>query len=97
MGVLDLLYKSYKMMQDEKKQRRIKLHPDNELPRVGDKVKVLSIDETTGPDPQACKMIGHIYTVKFIDDAGNIWLDGSGISLLPDVDRYEIVDRVDVN
>ena len=74
----------------------MKFLPGNEMPRVGDKIKILSVDEGDRPDPYASVMVGKIFVVKGFDSR-NIWLEGCGLSLLPDADRYEIVERVDVN
>ena len=35
---------------------------------------------------------GHKLIVKHIDDAGGIWCEGCSVSILPDVDEYQLVN-----
>ena len=44
-----------------------------------------------GMDWQAKRLEGKVFTVRFIDSAGQIHLEEIGIVLLPSVDEYEIV------
>jgi hypothetical protein len=44
-----------------------------------------------GMDWQAKRLEGKVFTVRFIDSAGQIHLEETGIALLPSVDEYEIV------
>ena len=44
-----------------------------------------------GMDWQAKRLEGKIFTVRFIDSAGQIHLEETGIALLPGVDIFEIV------
>ena len=44
-----------------------------------------------GMDWQAKRLEGKVFTVRFIDSAGQIHLEETGIALLPGVDEYEIV------
>lgn len=44
-------------------------------------------------DPYTPKEVGDIFTVDYIDDAGNIhgrWESGGGISLIIGVDEFEV-------
>ena len=36
------------------------------------------------------RVIGKIFTVRFIDSAGQIHLEKTGLALIPGVDEYEI-------
>ena len=42
-------------------------------------------------DWQAKRLEGKVFTVRFIDSAGQIHLEETGITLIPGVDGYEIV------
>ena len=42
-------------------------------------------------DWQAKRLEGNIFTERFIDSAGQIHLEETGIALIPGVDEYEIV------
>ena len=44
-----------------------------------------------GMDWQAKRIEGKVFTVHFIDSAGQIHLEESGLALIPGVDEYEIV------
>ena len=44
-----------------------------------------------GMDWQAKRLEGKVFTVRFIDSAGQIHLEETGIALIPGVDEYEIV------
>ena len=48
-------------------------------------------DAAGGMDWQAKRLEGKIFTVRFIDSAGMIHLEETGIALIPGVDVYEIV------
>ena len=51
------------------------------------------MDPAGGMDWQAKRLEGKVFTVRFIDSAGQIHLEETGIALLPgvDEDEYEIV------
>ena len=57
----------------------------------GAKIKVLKMDTAGGMDWQAKRVNGKIFTVRFIDSAGQIHLEETGLALIPGVDEYEIV------
>ena len=42
-------------------------------------------------DWQAKRLEGKVFTVRFIDSAGQIHLEETGIALIPGVDEYEIL------
>ena len=44
-----------------------------------------------GMDWQAKRLEGKVFTVRFIDSAGMIHLEETGIALIPGVNEYEIV------
>ena len=53
--------------------------------------RVVKMDTAGGMDWQAKRLEGKVFTVRFIDSAGQIHLEETGIALLPGVDEYEIV------
>lgn len=60
--------------------------------KIGDKIKIVRMDDSNGKDLQARQMNGRVVTVNFIDDAGQIHLVESGLALIPKVDEYVLVD-----
>ena len=57
----------------------------------GDKIRVLQMEDHNGIDTQATQMNGNTYTVDFIDDAGQIHLQESGLAIIPKVDKYVVI------
>ena len=55
------------------------------------KIKVVKMDTAGGMDWQAKRLEGKVFTVRFIDSAGQIHLEETGLALIPGVDEYEIV------
>ena len=59
----------------------------------GSKIRVVKMDTAGGMDWQAKRLEGKVFTVRFIDSAGQIHLEETGIALIPGVDEYEIVKQ----
>ena len=57
--------------------------------KKGDKIRIIRMDDSEGKDIHAQAMSGKLVTVNFIDDAGQIHLEESGLALIPGVDEYE--------
>ena len=57
----------------------------------GSRVRVVKMDTADGMDWQAKRLEGNIFTVRFIDSAGQIHLEETGIALIPGVDQFEVV------
>ena len=57
----------------------------------GFKIRVVKMDTAGGMDWQAKRLERKVFTVRFIDSAGQIHLEETGIALLPSVDEFEIV------
>ena len=53
--------------------------------------RVVKMDTAGGMDWQAKRLEGKVFTVRFIDSAGQIHLEETGLSLIPGVDEYEVV------
>ena len=51
----------------------------------------IKMDTAGRMDWQAKRLEGKVFTVRFIDSAGQIHLEETGIALIPGVDEYEIV------
>ena len=49
------------------------------------------MDTAGGMDWQAKRLEGKVFTVRFIDSAGQIHLEETGIALIPSVDEYEVL------
>ena len=60
--------------------------------RVGDKIRVIRMDDSNGTDPEVHRMNGVVGTIDHIDDLGQLHLKGYGLAVIPDVDEYELVD-----
>lgn len=60
--------------------------------KVGDKVKVIRMDDAGGKDLQAARMNGVIGEIDYIDDAGQVHLKGYGLALIPSLDEFEIIN-----
>ncbi len=52
--------------------------------------RVVKMDTAGGMDWQAKRLEGKVFTVRFIDSAGQIHLEETGLALIPGVDEYEI-------
>ena len=59
--------------------------------KKGDKIRIIRMDDSKGKDLQAKAMSGKIVTVSFIDDAGQIHLEESGLALIPENDEFEVL------
>ena len=57
----------------------------------GSIIRVVKMDTAGGMDWQAKRLEGNIFTVRFIDSAGQIHLEETGIALIPGVDQFEVV------
>lgn len=58
----------------------------------GDKIKIIRMDDNNGKDWQASKMNGVEATIKLIDDAGQIHLEGYGLALIPGIDDFIVIN-----
>jgi hypothetical protein len=57
----------------------------------GAKIKVRKMNTAGGMDWQAKRLEGKVFTVRYIDSAGQIHLEETGLALIPGIDEYEIV------
>ena len=57
----------------------------------GSKIRVVKMDTAGGMDWQAKRFDGKVFTVRFIDPAGQNPLEETGLVLISGVDGYEMV------
>ena len=50
------------------------------------------MDESNGKDVHSHRMNGVIGVIKHIDDIGQIHLEGYGLSVIPEIDEFEILE-----
>ena len=60
--------------------------------KVGDKIRVIRMDDSNGKDPWVHRMDGVVGTIHHIDDMGNLHLEGYSLAVIPNVDEYELVE-----
>lgn len=60
--------------------------------KVGDKVRIIRMDDAEGRDWQASRMNGVIGVIDYIDDAGQVHLEGHGLALIPGLDEFEVIN-----
>jgi hypothetical protein len=66
---------------------------DNMKPQVGDKIRIIHMDDNNGKDLAARKMNGVEATIAHIDGIGQLHLDGYGLAVNPDIDEFEIISK----
>lgn len=59
--------------------------------KVGDTIKVIRMDDANGTDISAQKMAGVVGTVEHIDGMGQLHLKGYTLSVIPEVDEFEVI------
>jgi hypothetical protein len=57
--------------------------------KVGDVVEIVFIDDIRKD------LEGRVAKIKFIDDAGQIWLEGMPIAVVPEVDTLRIIEKAE--
>lgn len=60
-------------------------------PEVGNRIRIIKVDDQNGLDVQAAGMIGKEGTILFIDGAGQLHGDWGGLAIIPEVDEFEIL------
>ena len=59
--------------------------------KPGDRIRVIRIDDDGGKDWQARELNGTTLTITFIDSAGQIHLEETGLALIPGVDEVPLL------
>jgi len=60
--------------------------------KVGDKVRIIRMNDDNGKDWQAARMNGVEGIIDYIDDAGQVHLVGHGLALIPGIDEFVVID-----
>lgn len=60
--------------------------------KIGDKIRVLQMEDYDGVDYQAARMNGNIYTIDYIDCSYQIHLQESGLAVIPGVDKFVLLN-----
>ena len=61
--------------------------------KIGDKIRVIRMDDSNGKDTTVHRMNGVVGVISHIDDMGQIHLDGYGLAVIPEVDEFEIIEQ----
>ena len=59
--------------------------------KVGDKIKVIRMDDSNGTDTAVHRMNGVVGVISHIDGMGQIHLEGYGLAIIPEVDEFEVI------
>ena len=60
--------------------------------KVGDKVRIIRMDDNGGKDWQATKMNGVEGIIEYIDSIGQVHLKGFGLALIPGLDEFVVLE-----
>ena len=60
--------------------------------KVGDRIRVIHMDDNNGKDWQASQMNGVEGIISFVDSEGQIHLEGYGVALIPGIDEFLVYD-----
>lgn len=60
--------------------------------KVGDKIRVIRMDDSNGNDVHSHRMNGVIGVIEHIYDLGQLHLEGYGLSVIPGIDEFEILE-----
>ena len=74
------------------KVRRKKVIKESvETPRVGDRIRIIHMDDCGGKDISAQNYNGKTGEIEYIDNKGQLHGTWGGLAVLPDVDDFEII------
>ena len=59
--------------------------------QVGDTIRIIKMDDNNGKDISATRMNGVVATISYIDGIGQLHLNGYGLAVNPDIDKFEIL------
>lgn len=59
--------------------------------KVGDKIRVIRMNDSNGKDPYVHRMNGVVGVISHIDGMGQIHLEGYGLAIIPEVDEFEVI------
>ena len=58
---------------------------------VGQKIRIIRMDDNNGKDVQAHDYNGKVGIIKHIDGIGQLHLEGGGLAVNPEIDEIEII------
>lgn len=59
--------------------------------QVGNTIRIIRMDDNNGKDISATRMNGVVATISYIDGIGQLHLNGYGLAVNPDIDKFEIL------
>ena len=62
------------------------------MAKVGDKIRIVKMDDANGTDYQASRMNGKEGVIELIDDAGQLHGTWGGLAVIPGIDMYEVIE-----
>ena len=63
------------------------------MAKVGDKIRIVRMDDANGTDYQASMMNGKEGVIEFIDDSGQLHGTWGGLAVIPGLDVYEVIEN----
>ena len=63
------------------------------MAKVGDKSRILRMDDANGTDYQASMMNGKEGVIEFIDDSGQLHGTWGGLAVIPGLDVFEVIEN----
>lgn len=64
------------------------------MAKVGDKIRIVRMDDANGTDYQAAMMNGKEGVIELIDGSGQLHGTWGGLAVIPGLDVYEIIESV---
>ena len=62
--------------------------------KVGDRIRVIRMDDSNGTDISAQQMTGVEGTIEYIDGMGQLHLGGYTLAVIPEVDEFEVINNL---
>ena len=62
--------------------------------KVGDRIRVIRMDDANGTDRSAQRMAGVEGTIEYIDGMGQLHLEGYTLAVIPEVDEFEVINNL---
>ena len=59
--------------------------------KVGQKIRIIRMDDNNGKDVQAHDYNGNVGIIKHIDGIGQLHLEGGGLAVNQEIDEIEII------
>lgn len=59
--------------------------------KAGDKIRIIRMDDNNGNDIAVHRMNGVIGVISYIADMGQIHLERYGLSVMPEVDEFDVI------